>query len=221
MFWYCAGYGLGEVKLAFQMSEKTEYSVVSLFAMRTSGLGWGEIMQMPGRLDDTDILDDDPSATEELLETPELEGNEKPDEGDPDEDGGNSGEEDDTCTGADPHPTGESLALEYNVGYDVIMTYFCRGYGFGEIRLAYNIAYTGGVDVEVVFDQRAGGMGWGEIMQYYEISGNPKNPGNGGEDPDEPPVTANPGASGKPDHTPGGKSEKTTGKPDKGDKSNK
>jgi hypothetical protein len=221
MSWYCAGYGLGEVKLAYQISEKTDYSVESLFAMRNSGLGWGEILHMPGRLEDTGILDDNPSATEELLDTQELEGNTSTGEGDPDEYGWTSGDEGGTCPGADPHPTGESLALEYNAGYDVIMAYFCRGYGFGEIRLAYNIAYTVGVDVEAVFDQRSGGMGWGEIMQYYEVSGNPKNPGNGGEDKGERPVTPDPGASGKPDHTPGGKPDKATGKPDKADKPNK
>jgi hypothetical protein len=221
MSWYCAGYGLGEVKLAFQISEKTEYPVESLFAMRNSGQGWGKIMHMPGELDDPEKFDDDPSVTEELLETQELEGNTKSGEEDPDEDERTSGEEVGICTGADPHPTGESLALEYNVGYDVIMAYFCRGYGFGEIRLAYNIAYTVGVDVDVVFDQRAGGMGWGQIMQDYEVSGNPKNPGNGGEDKGERPVTPDPGAGGKPDHTPSGKPDKATGKPDKGDKTNK
>jgi hypothetical protein len=215
MIWYCAGYGFGEVKLAFQISEKTEYPVESLFAMRNSGLGWGEIMHMPGELDD-------PFVTEESLETQEeLEGNAKTGEGDQDDDGWSSGEEDGTCTGADPHPTGESLALEYNVGYDVIMAYFCRGYGFGEIRLAYNIAYKVGEDVEVVFDQRAGGMGWGQIMQGYEVSGNPKNPGNGGEEKGERPVTTDPGAGGKPDHTPAGKPDKLTGKPDKGGNPNK
>jgi hypothetical protein len=221
MSWYCAGYGLGEVKLAYQISEKTDYSVESLFAMRNSGLGWGEILHMPGRLDDTGILDSDPSVTEELQGTQELEGNTKTGEEDPEENGRASGEEGGTCTGADPHPTGENLALEYNVGYDVIMAYFCQGYGFGEIRLAYKIAYTVGVDVEVVFNQRAGGMGWGEIMQYYEVSGNPKNPAYDGEEKGERPFTPDPGAGGKPEHTPGGKPDKATGKLDKADKPNK
>jgi hypothetical protein len=221
MVWYCAGYGLGEVKLAYQISENTDNSVESLFAMRNSGLGWGEIMHMPGPLEDTDILDDDPSGIEELLETQEPEEIGKPGEGDPDEDGRNLSEDGGTCTGAEPHPTGKSLALEYNVDYDVIMSYFCQGYGFGEIRLAYNIAYTVGVGVEVVFAQRADGMGWGEIMQYYEVTGNPKNPGNGVDEQGKPPVTPDRGTGGKPDHTPGGKPDKATGKPDKGGNPNK
>jgi hypothetical protein len=245
MKWYCAGYGLGEVKLAYQISEKTEYSVDDLFAMRASGLGWGEIMHMPGRLEDVDAPDDaDPDGTEEPVVTPEVEEIEQDDEGDPLE-AEEFGEEPDYCTGAEPHPTGERLAFEYGVTYDEIMTWFCQGFGFGEIRLAYNIAYTMDVAIEEVFGLRSGGMGWGQVMQEYDITGNPKNPGNGNEGEAETPVDEELGTGGKPDSkpggkpedtpggkpenttggkpetTPGGKPDKTTGKPDKNGKPNK
>jgi hypothetical protein len=93
------------------------------------------------------------------------------------------------------HPTGEKLAQRYSesseepVTYTEIMTWFCDyGYGFGEINLAYGISLAKGVPVSEVFDKRASGMGWGNILKEYGLDKKPDKPpkppkpdnGNGG-----------------------------------------
>ncbi len=46
--WFCAGYGLGEIKLAYQLAGASGEDVEDIFEMRASGLGWGEIRQQLG-----------------------------------------------------------------------------------------------------------------------------------------------------------------------------
>ena len=69
------------------------------------------------------------------------------------------------------HPEGDKLAEEYEVTYDEIMDWFCQGYGFGEIKLAYHISQEAGVGVDEVFAMRAEGKGWGQIMKEYDLIG--------------------------------------------------
>lgn len=69
------------------------------------------------------------------------------------------------CTGAQPHPTGLTLAQRYGVSYEAIMYWFCQHYGFGEIDLAYSLSRQSGLPVVQVFELRASGMGWGEIKK--------------------------------------------------------
>lgn len=71
----------------------------------------------------------------------------------------------DNCTGADPHPKGVELALRYDVAYDEIMEWFCQGFGFGEIDIAYGLAEDTGVPVDRIFALRQSGMGWGQIRK--------------------------------------------------------
>jgi hypothetical protein len=78
------------------------------------------------------------------------------------------------CTGAQPHPTGMSLAQKYGVPYEEIMSWFCQGFGFGEIDLAYSLSWVSGRPVTEVFALKSGGVGWGEIKQQLETRGNPK-----------------------------------------------
>ncbi len=79
------------------------------------------------------------------------------------------------CSGSKEkhHPTGDKLAERYGVSYEKIMAWFCQGYGFGEVDLAYTISQKAQVPVEEVFALRASGMGWGEILQQYGLSGKP------------------------------------------------
>jgi hypothetical protein len=84
-----------------------------------------------------------------------------------------------TCTGADPHPTGMKLAQRYGVTYEEIMSWFCQGFGFGEIDLAYSLSLESGVPVEQIFAMRRSGMGWGEIKQQLA----PKPPKDKGDKP--------------------------------------
>ena len=50
MGWFCAGYGFGEIDLAYGLSAETGTAVEEIFAMRQAGMGWGQIMQALGVL---------------------------------------------------------------------------------------------------------------------------------------------------------------------------
>lgn len=44
MYWFCEGrYGFGEIDLAYSLSRESGRPVEEIFAMRASGMGWGEI----------------------------------------------------------------------------------------------------------------------------------------------------------------------------------
>lgn len=45
---FCDGFGFGEIRIAYSLQGETGTAVADLFAMRDSGLGWGEIMQSLG-----------------------------------------------------------------------------------------------------------------------------------------------------------------------------
>lgn len=77
------------------------------------------------------------------------------------------------CTGANPHPTGMTLAQRYGVPYEEIMYWFCQGFGFGEIDLAYSLSRQTGVPVEQIFQMKSSGMGWGQIKQ--QLLGSPSH----------------------------------------------
>ncbi len=61
------------------------------------------------------------------------------------------------------HPVGQSLADQYSVPYEEIMGWFCNGYGFGEIGIAYSLSQETNTAVDDIFDLRASGLGWGQI----------------------------------------------------------
>lgn len=162
MGWFCEGYGFGEINLAYQLSQRPNSpTVAELFAMRQQGLGWGEIMQTAGVI----------KATQET-ETPESEDQAKQ-------------RSNEACSSSNINPHAQKLAQAYDVPVTQVMDYFCKGYGFGEIKLAYNISRATGVQVADIFTQRASGLGWGQIMQSYNLIGNSKSnqePENGAAD---------------------------------------
>ncbi len=43
MGWFCQHFGFGEIDLAYSLSRQTGVPVDQIFAMKSSGLGWGEI----------------------------------------------------------------------------------------------------------------------------------------------------------------------------------
>jgi hypothetical protein len=57
------------------------------------------------------------------------------------------------------------LAQRFGVPYEEIMGWFCQGFGFGEIDLAYGLSQQYGVPVTEIFGMRSSGMGWGEIKK--------------------------------------------------------
>lgn len=87
------------------------------------------------------------------------------------------------CTGeaARPHPVASAFARRYQVPYEEILTWFCDGYGFGEVVHAYSISRRADVPVDEVFAQREAGLGWGQIWHSYGLIGRgPKTPGSAG-----------------------------------------
>ena len=83
------------------------------------------------------------------------------------------------------HPAAEKLSLAYDVSYEEIIGWYCKGYGFGEIDLAYRIGQEASVPVEEIFDRRASGLGWGEIMKAYGVSGKPPAEDGSGKQKDK------------------------------------
>jgi hypothetical protein len=82
------------------------------------------------------------------------------------------------CTGTNPHPVGQSIADTYDVSYEQVMTWFCDGYGFGEITLALETAkvatdYTAGD----LLASKGQGKGWGKVWQELGLIGNAKDAG--------------------------------------------
>jgi hypothetical protein len=179
MAWFCQGYGFGEIKLAYAAAERTEYTVEEIFALRAEGLGWGEVWNVIGLISHP--------GKDAKGET------EVPEEGEPDEE-----EEQGVCASDSDHPHGQQLAAGFGVDYAEIMAWFCQGYGFGEIKLAYSISQKMEIEVEAVFALRQSGLGWGEIMQEYGLNGSDLKPNK---------------PNGKPEDKPNGKPENPGNKP--------
>lgn len=105
-----------------------------------------------------------------------------------------------SCTGAQPHPTGMTLAQRYGVPYEEIMSWFCQGFGFGEIDLAYSLSLQSGQPVASIFEMKSSGMGWGQIKQQLAPESNPNKPGKenpgkgrpGNSEPENPEATPEP-----------------------------
>ncbi len=100
------------------------------------------------------------------------------------------------CVGADPQPTGVTLAQTYGVAYEEIMGWFCAGFGFGTIDLAYSLSQETGTNVAVIFTMNANGMGWGQIRDQLlgNPGGNSGNPGGNSGNPGG--NSGNPGGNG-------------------------
>ena len=160
--WFCQGYGFGNIKLAYGIAAAADVDVSEVFDLFAGGMGWGEISQYYDLKDGDSTYEEEGESEEEGKETEEGEEVEPPEtEGFKQPKGGAF------CGGSagKHHPTGDKLASEFDVDYDDIMGWFCKGYGFGEIKLAYTIAGATGVSVEDIFTQRGNGNGWGNIMK--------------------------------------------------------
>ncbi len=69
------------------------------------------------------------------------------------------------------------------ITYEEIMGWFCKGFGFGEIDLAYDLSLKSGLPVYDIFKMRTDGMGWGVIKKQITAqmmsTGTPAAPGKG------------------------------------------
>lgn len=162
MGWFCQGYGFGEVELAYELAIQAGRPVTEIFALRQSGLGWGQIKQQVKLMGTptstpsiTPTLTLTPTATITTTVSPTATVTQLP-----------PGATD--CTGVNPHPIGLRLSTQYGVTYEEIMSWFCQGYGFGEIDIAYGLARQANIPVTEVFGMRQSGMGWGEIRQVLQ-----------------------------------------------------
>jgi hypothetical protein len=72
---------------------------------------------------------------------------EDPGEGEEVEDPGEGEETDPTCMSHMLHPVGMKLAMQYGEEYDQVMTWFCQGFGFGEIMLAFQTSQATDMDM--------------------------------------------------------------------------
>ena len=72
------------------------------------------------------------------------------------------------CGSESEQPHAVTLAERYGTTCDVIMDWFCKNNGFGEIDLAYQLSDEFGKSVDEIFEMRESGMGWGTIRQELE-----------------------------------------------------
>ncbi|MCX6080164.1 MAG: FecR family protein [Chloroflexi bacterium] len=158
--WFCQGFGFGEIDLAYGISVETNTPIADIFDLRRKPSGWGEIksaantMSVHPTITDAAILATQTSTLAAMTATasdmvPAV----------------SSGASNPNCTGADPQPEAQSLASDYGVEYDEIMGWFCEGYGFGEIKEAYDIKTNTGSAVDKLFAMKKSGLGWGEIQK--------------------------------------------------------
>jgi len=167
MDWHCAGWGFGEIAVAYTVSQESGVPVADLFSMRESGMGWGEILRELGLLPDHDWQ---PRPTV----TPGTDPNPLP--------GRNE------CPNVLENPALKKLAETLGVPVEDVAAWFCKGYGIGEIALAYEISKAAEVPVEDVFALRDSGMGWGEIFKHYNLVNVPGKP----ERPERPVIPGKP-----------------------------
>lgn len=184
MGWFCQHFGFGEIDLAYGLSRQYNLSVVQIFDLRRSGLGWGQIKQMlaKGLITPTPEVTGTPTATPTATVTGTITVTETP-TGTPATPTPLPVKNDRNCPQQD-NPTARSLAARYAVTVEEIMGWFCRGFGFGEIDRAYSWGLQYGIPPADIFAMRTQGLGWGQVKQRLEASSlagtpHPGGPGNG------------------------------------------
>jgi len=176
MNWRCLGFGFGDIRIAYAISHYSGQTVTELFQMYALGLDWLDVTQTAAlQGSDANIA----SLKNNTLLVPSTE-NETP-----------SGIQEDTqkttdnqsnidsslCTGEVIHTQGAAVAAEFGVFYEDVMAWYCEGYNFGEIKLAYSLRQQSGLSLEEIFSKRAAGQGWGAILKEFGLKNQPENPG--------------------------------------------
>jgi hypothetical protein len=72
------------------------------------------------------------------------------------------------------HPVATKIAAVFDTTYEEVMGYFCDGFGFGQIILAYQTSLISGENVADILAKREAGMGWGQIWKELGFKGKPK-----------------------------------------------
>jgi hypothetical protein len=189
--WFCDGYGIGEIMLALKTAESTGENPGDLLILKTESGGWGEVWQergLHGKPEDAGPPDDRPGKPEDAGPPDDVPGN--PEDDEDDEDGGTP------CDGDFTHPAVESLAEDFNIAYDIVIGWFCDGYGIGDIKLALETAEKTGAAPGDLLAQKTELGGWGEVWQEWGLIGKP----DGAGPPDDRP--GKPDDAGPPDNVP-------------------
>jgi len=76
------------------------------------------------------------------------------------------------CTELDPHPIGASIAADYEVSYEQVMTWFCSGYSFENILIALETSEAVEVPAEDLLEMLLE-MEWEEIWVEVGLTGGP------------------------------------------------
>lgn len=76
------------------------------------------------------------------------------------------------CTELNPHPIGASIAADYEVSYEQVMTWFCSGYSFENILIALETSEAVEVPAEALL-QMLLEKEWEEIWVEVGLTGGP------------------------------------------------
>lgn len=76
------------------------------------------------------------------------------------------------CTDLNPHPIGASIATDYEVSYEQVMTWFCSGYSFENILIALETSEAVDVPAEDLL-QMLLEKEWEEIWVEVGLTGGP------------------------------------------------
>jgi hypothetical protein len=212
MDWFCNDhFGFGEIDRMYTLSETYGVSLTTLFDMRISGLGWGQIKkQWPnwptppaGEISSTvmptatlaSTATEMPLATLTITETDVL--------------SDTLPKNDRSCPRSSDIPKAQALAAKYGVSAEFVGGLFCKGFGFGEIDKALSLS-NGDLGVaQQILNMRSSGLGWGEIETLLKGTSTTVAPGNKNK-----PKPSGGGQGNKPIKTPPGQGPKPPrGKP--------
>jgi hypothetical protein len=76
------------------------------------------------------------------------------------------------CTNLNPHPIGASIAADYEVSYEQVMTWFCGGYSFENILIALETSEAVDVPADTLL-QMLLEKEWEEIWVEVGLTGGP------------------------------------------------
>ncbi len=128
MGWFCQRFGFGEIDLAYQLSAETGVPVAEIFAMKSSGMGWGNIkkelrkLQVTPSPPVTDTVTVEPkNKNKPFIPTPEPKPKNK-----------NRGDSGSCLTSV--NPTALVLAIRYGASYNQILRWYCSGMKWKQIE---------------------------------------------------------------------------------------
>lgn len=137
--WFCAGFGIGDVKNALVAAAQAGIEPDDIFTMLDEGMTWGDIRMELG-----------------------LAGDDQDQDGE--DDGARYCEPDSPAS-----PAAARLSLQYGISAADVQAWLCDGLGAGEIKQALEISEEAGVPVADLLAEYETVMDWGQIRQDYGL----------------------------------------------------